>query len=647
MKIIMSKNVPKDVAEWVGYDATGPTFQKFQERSRLHSDVSFHRAVIRIVYDRNKELWNAIKNVDDASFSSDYNILRILAVFDGLANDILDETKIELIQNILDAILNEGLNRPLSDEVLNQLINILCNLLNPMKNDASRGRSDLVTLMEKLAYARLTDTPCPSPEGTDLRADSFTVPSKLQIKVPGNTDCQDFFVIEYTSEQWFTKEPTLLSNKILAFEVKGGQSGYTTSPAKFKIHTPYGQRPSAKAQCVYYDFVSSTWINPQGTCQVVSDTNLGVDNFVECSCNHLTNYAVKAALDTKQPSTYNALFYVACFICMLGMAITVVAHHFAAAVSATFTANLLMHYCFACCATQLCYLVAAYSSPSEILVLNTDEDNYRCIIMGLFMHYFFSASLHGFWLRCFITNPYSALGGVIVPVLMVLLVIGVIFVKAFQITPQWQAYDDIYRGRYNINEIRTLLSFWAVMIFTWLWGGLHMAYAQTWMLIIFSIFNILQGILAVVLYTLLRNPCLQQCFGKQRDAYYMSNIGLFENGQSPQPSIEDIHSQNNSRISVSQKWDGDSTFSSKYPTINVKRALPASGNIYVSPSILVQSSKWNDGDEDFNDLLYALKDKPYFPENDVISLDSDKMSDLSNTINKFEMRRISIADTHL
>ncbi|KAK3104924.1 hypothetical protein FSP39_013272 [Pinctada imbricata] len=26
MKIIMSKNVPKDVAEWVGYDATGTTF---------------------------------------------------------------------------------------------------------------------------------------------------------------------------------------------------------------------------------------------------------------------------------------------------------------------------------------------------------------------------------------------------------------------------------------------------------------------------------------------------------------------------------------------------------------------------------------------------------------------------------------------
>ncbi|KAK3089722.1 hypothetical protein FSP39_005898 [Pinctada imbricata] len=31
VKVITSKNVPKDVAGWVGYDATGPTFQKFQE----------------------------------------------------------------------------------------------------------------------------------------------------------------------------------------------------------------------------------------------------------------------------------------------------------------------------------------------------------------------------------------------------------------------------------------------------------------------------------------------------------------------------------------------------------------------------------------------------------------------------------------
>ena len=58
--------------------------------------------------------------------------------------------------------------------------------------------------------------------------------------------------------------------------------------------------------------------------------------------------------------------------------------------------------------------------------------------------------------RCFITNPYAALGGVIVPVLLLLLVVAIVFVKAFQVTPQWQAYDDIYRGRYNIKGKTTL-----------------------------------------------------------------------------------------------------------------------------------------------------------------------------------------------
>jgi len=52
---------------------------------------------------------------------------------------------------------------------------------------------------------------------------------------------------------------------------------------------------------------------------------------------------------------------------------------------------------------------------------------------------------------CFITNGYAGLGGVILPVLLMLVVVAVVFVKAFQVTPQWQAYDDIYRGRYNIS----------------------------------------------------------------------------------------------------------------------------------------------------------------------------------------------------
>jgi len=36
-------------------------------------------------------------------------------------------------------------------------------------------------------------------------------------------------------------------------------------------------------------------------------------------------------------------------------------------------------------------VVAAYLSSDEILVYTLGEDNYRCIVMGLFMHYFFLA----------------------------------------------------------------------------------------------------------------------------------------------------------------------------------------------------------------------------------------------------------------
>jgi hypothetical protein len=52
---------------------------------------------------------------------------------------------------------------------------------------------------------------------------------------------------------------------------------------------------------------------------------------------------------------------------------------------------------------------------------------------------------------CFITNPYAALGGLIAPALIFIMVLAVVFIQSFQVTPQWQAYDDIYRGRYNVN----------------------------------------------------------------------------------------------------------------------------------------------------------------------------------------------------
>jgi len=39
----------------------------------------------------------------------------------------------------------------------------MCKLLTPDKDDATRGRSQLAVIMEKIAYMMVTDAECPSP----------------------------------------------------------------------------------------------------------------------------------------------------------------------------------------------------------------------------------------------------------------------------------------------------------------------------------------------------------------------------------------------------------------------------------------------------------------------------------------------------
>ena len=79
--------------------------------------------------------------------------------------------------------------------------------------------------------------------------------------------------------------------------------------------------------------------------------------------------------------------------------------------------------------------------------------------------------------------------------------------------------------------------------------------------------------------------------------------------------------------------------------MKVKRTLPHSGNIYVDPPVLVQSTVTDS--KDFDDLLYALKTGGSFSPSEASSTDSDKLSDISSKVDKYELRRIDIADTHL
>ena len=79
--------------------------------------------------------------------------------------------------------------------------------------------------------------------------------------------------------------------------------------------------------------------------------------------------------------------------------------------------------------------------------------------------------------------------------------------------------------------------------------------------------------------------------------------------------------------------------------MKVRRTLPQVGNLYVEPPVYHQNTISDS--KDFNDLMYPLETGRSFTPSDIDSSNSDKLSDTSSKLDKYELRRIDIADTHL
>lgn len=68
--------------------------------------------------------------------------------------------------------------------------------------------------------------------------------------------------------------------------------------------------------------------------------------------------------------------------------------------------------------------------------------------------------------RCFIPNIYAALFTAALVPLMCLVVVFVVFIHAYQVKPQWKAYDDIFRGRTNAAGLEgTVFALWRWELF--------------------------------------------------------------------------------------------------------------------------------------------------------------------------------------
>ncbi|XP_055956200.1 adhesion G-protein coupled receptor V1 [Patella vulgata] len=712
----------------------------------LHQNYS--TVTIRIVSEEELLIWRAVTS-EQSTELTDENINNLLDSLDIVANDDISTNEMKLIENSLDNIIKEGAKRKLSQNVQKNMKDLFCLLLDPSKNDARSGRHSLIKRLEEFAYTLVTDTECSTTLTSNLisyecslvkisagrwtedqlknykyqaqREDEFRIPDTLS-GIDDTSQCTDFHLIEYNSAQWFKTEANvqLLNEKIIAFGIKGQPSQTTNTPVTFRIHTKDRRIAAKTAQCVYFDESTNRWTGgDNGICKVTNDLQLAVDSFVDCSCNHMTSYTVIGRTNADGIVGYIIWFYIACFICMTCLAIVILSHHLCS-VHPMFAASLLMHMCFAAMATQICIVVAAYLSPTNILVPSLQDNNYRCIVMGLFMHYFFLCQFtwimtqaFNFWKiliqndehternyilyfisgwgvpmvmipvfytityvlykyvyylpvdfiygdvnnngeMCFIKNGYAAVGGAILPILIMLIIVLVVFLRAFQLRPQWQSYDDIYRGRYNITEIQIILGFYIVIVLTWLWGGLHMVYGQLWMLILFCIFNIIQGLMALVLYAILRNPCIS-CWNRRKSSGYATSSHF---DTLPPPKVDYSFRRNHystppvrgSRASLlNQSWEKESIGHKSQMT--VKRALPT--QVYINPPVAIISPPshhhhQDSDDKDFEDLLYALKTGGSITPSEISrSIPDDNSSDLSVKLDNFETKRINIADTHL
>ncbi|CAL1526999.1 unnamed protein product [Lymnaea stagnalis] len=252
---------------------------------------------------------------------------------------------------------------------------------------------------------------------------------------------------------------------------------------------------------------------------------------------------------------------------------------------------------------------------------------------------------------CFITNAYAAIGGILAPVLFVLLLAAIVFVKAYQLAAQWNLYDDLYFGRYNNKEIPLLLTIWGILLLTCLWLALHMIYGFLWMLVLFCICNLILAILVFVLYAVIRNPLLAFIFGPTKASYSVSGEQPDDLAAFPAPDKPFQHYNTNGSVKgshislLNDAWENNTTGGRSRMT--VRRALPS--QVYINPPVAVISptATIDSDNPDFEELIYALKMGQSMSSSELSRSFDDDMSQLSIILDKYETKRIDIADTHV
>nr|XP_006812422.1 PREDICTED: G protein coupled receptor 98-like protein isoform X1 [Saccoglossus kowalevskii] len=697
---------------------------------------------------------------------TDSEIDRILREISATVAGEMTDDQLAVVQDTLDLINEEGAMRQLPLTIQDDIMDIFCDMLNPDRSD-TLGESSLAQTFVNFVYTLLTEEDCEmegprtlscdyayveaarwlpvSINGHQFRGsqrDLFQLPSDLLVSDLNNEDCEDIHFIEYSSSLWFDasdKQP-ILNQKVLSVGLKDRENDFTNlpTPVEYRIYTDDSRVTPQGADCLLWNVAAQRWFDDE--CSVLSDVN----DYVDCSCNHLSNYAARG--ETDNLTGYNEYIYASCFICMMGLALAILAHHICS-LETMFAAKLLMHMCFACISLQIVFVINAYVSNRisasgcsaiatvmhyfflaqfswmfvqainlwKVLVMN-DEHTERyyvlffmlgwgvpAVLVVIYVVVLYAAfgwpymldpadinpynpeviygDVHQNGDICFIPNAYASLAGVIAPTFMFLFFVAVVFMQAYQVTPQWKQYDDVYVGRYNTAEVRILLFFWFIIFMTWIWGGLHMALGELWALILFCIFNIIQGLYAFIVYTILRNQLCRPAKGQ-----YSLNNTIAESVQMENQNY--THSRSvTSTVEKGSKgtlgvvpvpltvpnteinnWEKASGTHSRHSDIYAgKQPSSHTSNIYAPMPYANNLAPQDEPDsQEFDDLIFALKTgTTYSPSEDDGLSERARSSHLGDVTDgtrsteqlvqdmsgdaddHYELRRISIADTHL
>ncbi|KAK9974393.1 hypothetical protein ABG768_022494 [Culter alburnus] len=542
---------------------------------------------------------------------------------------------------------------------------------------------------------------------TGKNTDTFTLPETL-LEVPAlpadsmaPSACRKVHFTEYSTEHWFltNTKASALNDKVFSVSLHGRGSKPLADGQEvvYRIHTPDRRGKPRQSLCLLWNQAAESWLSDGQFCRVVDDSQ----NFVECACTHLSVYTAYA--ETGSFASFNEAFYAAGFICISGFALAVVSHVLCSRFL-MFAAKLLTHMMMACLGTQICFLVSAFRGR-----MFSEES---CATLGLFFHYFhlsqfswmliqainfwqilvmndehterryllyfllswglpalviiilvvvllggFGWSIHSVYGLvqgdlCFIPNVYAALCTAALVPLICLVGVLVIFIHAYQVTQQWKAYDDIYRGRTNSSEVPMMLYLFALVTLVCLWAGLHMAYRYLWMLILLVIFNIFLGLYVFSVYFIMHS----QLFWPAKATYTVEMNGhgspdsMYQSTGAATVGGGEISKSTQNLISameeISADWERASLRPSSQPSSVFKQS--PQDETYITEGGFINTNLVQDEEsQEFDDLIFALKTGSGLnvSDNESIHGSHDGGSVANSQI--VELRRIPIADTHL